>query len=97
MLPILWNKGTFINQLPITTIWCSISNGNTRRIMEEYRRGFRRYRHFIENVKGWDTVYCGYGYDYFVIRCTVDKKFRERWVGIDRLEPIRYIKKLEIE
>lgn len=62
--------------------------------MKEYRKGFKRYRDFIENMKGWETVYCGYGYGYFVIKCMNDIKFRERW--LNKLEPIRYIKKLEL-
>jgi len=60
--------------------------------MNKYKKGYKKYREFIESFPGWSTVFCGYGYFTFITVCKTKKEFRDRWISND-IEPNKQIKK----
>jgi len=61
-----------------------------------YREGFRKYRQWVESMNGWETVFCGYGWETFVYYCEMDGRFYDRWIKED-IKPIQYIEKFKLQ
>jgi len=46
----------------------------------KYKRAFKRYRDWVESMPGWETSFCGYGYDTFVMVCKENPIIYKRFI-----------------